>query len=73
MGAQSRDPGDEDTVSVFESDGYIVARDEKTGVASQGKTKSEALANLAEALELKEQTVASGDDLEDASAPWFNS
>lgn len=47
---------DEDTVTVTkgESTDLFVARDETTGVASQGKTKPEALAMLAEALELHE-------------------
>lgn len=72
MGAQSRDPGEDETVTLFESDGYIVARDEETGIASQGETKSEALANLAESLELHARPT-SDDDIEEASAPWFDS
>ncbi|WP_276259933.1 type II toxin-antitoxin system HicB family antitoxin [Haloglomus litoreum] len=37
---------------VHEDDGRITARDIETGVASYGETKAEALAMLAEALEL---------------------
>ena len=74
MGTTSRDPTDDTTVTVFESDGYIVACDEETGVASQGDTKSAALANLAEALELHSRPIP--DDVEEpesSNAPWFES
>lgn len=72
MGTKSRDPPEDETVAVFESDGYIVARDEETGIASQGDTKSEALANLAESLELHERPTPD-DDIDESSAPWFES
>jgi len=64
--------GDSDeTVRVTESDGYVVARDEGTGVASQGDTKAEALANLAEALELHVRPDSGGVDQKEATAPWL--
>jgi predicted RNase H-like HicB family nuclease len=72
MGTQSREPRENETIAVFESDGFIVARDEETGIASQGETKSEALANLAESLQLHERPVPD-DEVEDAQAPWFDS
>lgn len=55
---------DEDTVTVTkgESTDLFVAKDGATGVASQGKTKPEALAMLAEALELHE---GGGEPVED--------
>jgi len=71
MGVQSRDPEGPDTVTLTESDGYVVARDEDTGVASQGKTKAEALANLAEALELHARPDPEDTDPEAATAPWL--
>lgn len=37
---------------IYEDDGRITARDVESGIASDGQTKSEALAMLAEALEL---------------------
>lgn len=72
MGVQSREPEEGDTVTITESDGYIVARDEATGVASQGKSKIEALENLAEALELHERPDPEGTELEEATAPWLS-
>lgn len=39
-------------VIITEEENWIVAKDITTGVASQGKTSKEALANLKEALEL---------------------
>lgn len=72
MGVQSRDPEERETVTITESDGYIVARDESTGVASQGNTKVEALSNLAEALELHERPEPEDADIEEATAPWFS-
>lgn len=41
-----------ETVNVAWDDGWYVARDEETGVTSQGETVTEALANLGEALDL---------------------
>lgn len=62
--ALTHDERDEDTVTVTEGEStdLFVARDEATGVASQGKTKPEALAMLAEALELHE---GGGEPVED--------
>lgn len=71
MGIQSRADSDADTVTVSHEDGWWVARDEETGVASQGKTKVEALANLAEALELHERETPDSDALESSTAPWL--
>jgi len=51
----SADNGDGEGVTfIHEEDGSITARDEETGVASYGDTKSQALRMLAEALELHE-------------------
>ncbi|WP_132060360.1 type II toxin-antitoxin system HicB family antitoxin [Halorussus amylolyticus] len=71
MGVQYRNP-DRETIVVTKSDDWYVAKDEDSGIASQGKTKSEALMNLAEALELAECPVPDEDDVEEAStAPWL--
>jgi predicted RNase H-like HicB family nuclease len=72
MGVQSREPEDGETVTITESDGYVVARDESTGVASQGDTKAEALSNLAEALELHERPDPEDAEISEATAPWFS-
>jgi predicted RNase H-like HicB family nuclease len=72
MGVQPRESDESETVTITESDGYIVARDEDSGVASQGETKAEALANLAEALELHARPDPEDADLSEAMAPWFS-
>jgi predicted RNase H-like HicB family nuclease len=73
MGTTSRDPDEDETVTIFESDGYVVARDDQTGVASQGNTKAEALANLAEALDLHARPEPEDENPEEPDAPWFDS
>lgn len=71
MGVDSRSP-DGDTITVTKSDDWFVAKDEASGVASQGKTKADALANLAEALELAERPVPNDEDVtEESTAPWL--
>lgn len=75
MSSQARDDpqAEEETVTITQSDGWYVAADETTGVASQGKTKAEALANLAEALDLHERPIPDDvdEELEPSNAPWF--
>lgn len=74
MGVRSRRDSDGDTVTVTRGDHHWVARDDATGVASQGETKPAALANLAEALELHERDLPDDvdeDDLETSTASWF--
>lgn len=75
MGVQSKPGPEDETVTISKSDGWYVAKDEATGVASQGETKAEALVNLADALELHERPVPEDvdEDLEPADAPWFSS
>lgn len=71
MGVQSRSP-DDDTIVVTRTDDWYVAKDEDTGIASQGASKAEALANLAEALSLSERSVSEEKDVdEESSAPWL--
>lgn len=71
MSAEPRETPDADTITVEESGGWYVARDEETGVASQGKTKAQALSNLAEALELHDEEIDDGRELEPSDAPWL--
>ena len=62
----------EETVTVFESDGKIVARDETTGVSSFGENKSEALERLSEALALYDEPVPEEEEPQsEADAPWL--
>ncbi len=71
MGSTPREIKNDTTVTVFESDGCIVARDEESGIASQGETKAEALMNLADAIELHSRPEADEEEVEEADAPWF--
>lgn len=72
MGVRSREESNGETVTVTKEGRWYVAKDESSGVASQGETKSEALENLAEALELHNRPVPETDDDPDPStAPWF--
>ncbi|SDZ93793.1 hypothetical protein SAMN04488065_1323 [Haloplanus vescus] len=70
--SRARDSDDTSDVTLSVDGEWYVARDEETGIASQGETRAEALANLAEALELHEQPVPEGEDVDDpSSAPWL--
>jgi len=62
-----------DTITVTKEDRWYVAKDESTGVASQGETKVEALENLAEALELhtRPEPEENSESPESSTAPWF--
>lgn len=72
MNGDARHSHGEGEITLRESDGYIVARDEETGVSSQGETKAEALGNLGDALALYHEPVGKAEDAQEpASAPWF--
>lgn len=71
MGVQSRDDSVDSTVTVSFDGEWYVARDEETGVASQGETRAEALANLADAIELHERPDPEDADIGEPDAPWF--
>lgn len=64
-------PVDQSTISLTRDGDWYVAKDEETGVTSQGRSRSEALANLSEALELYDESIP--DDAEPGvpHAPWF--
>ncbi|WP_435063480.1 type II toxin-antitoxin system HicB family antitoxin [Halobaculum sp. EA56] len=72
MGSFATNPSGPHRVTISPGETAVVARDEETGVTSQGETKAEALANLAEALELHERPSGADDDLDPADAPWFD-
>lgn len=65
-------PGRE-TRLVEEDDGGWSAVDVDQGVASQGETRQEALANLDEAVSLTEEVRAEADEAPEPDAPWFDS
>lgn len=55
---------------VEEADGWWSAIDEEPGVASQGPTREEALANLDEAIEAT-KAAQDGEPAPEPDAPWF--
>lgn len=57
---------------VEEEDGWWSAIDERTGVASQGATREEALDNLDEAVELTEEARDDDGPAPEPDAPWFS-
>jgi predicted RNase H-like HicB family nuclease len=71
MSADARE-GTVSSVTITKEDDWFVATDEESGVASQGKTRAEALEMLAEALTLHEEPVSKDVELEEPDAPWFN-
>lgn len=58
---------------VEEDDGWWSAIDTETGVASQGETRREALANLDEAVALTEEAREDDSPAPEPDAPWFES
>jgi len=56
---------------VEEDDGWWSAIDESAGVASQGPTRSEALANLDEAVAATEAARDDESAAPEPDAPWF--
>lgn len=58
---------------IEEDDGWWSAIDEESGVASQGPTRREALANLDEAVELTNEARDDDTPSPEPDAPWFDS
>ena len=56
---------------VEEDDGWWSAVDEGTGVASQGRTRNEALENLDEAVELTDEARSDDTPAPEPDVPWF--
>lgn len=72
MSVHSRRDSSNETITVSKDGQWYVAKDESTGVASQGETKVEALENLAEALELHTRPDPDDDEeIEPSTAPWL--
>lgn len=71
--SRARDFDDTDTtaVTITREDEWYVARDEVSGVASQGETRAKALANLSDALKLHERPLPEDAEPERPDAPWF--
>lgn len=65
MSSVVKDNRRQDIEFVHEKDGSITAKDRETGLARGGRTRSEALANLAEVLALEE---GEGEPIEDPDA-----
>ncbi|ELY41589.1 type II toxin-antitoxin system HicB family antitoxin [Natronorubrum sulfidifaciens] len=62
MASATRDDRNEGVEFYYESDGTVTAKDLETGLARGGDTRAEALAQLAEVLELHEDGGESIDD-----------
>ncbi|MCL9817759.1 type II toxin-antitoxin system HicB family antitoxin [Natronocalculus amylovorans] len=58
---------------IEDAEGGWSAIDEELGVASQGETRSEALENLDEAVELTLEARADEAGYPEPDAPWFDS
>lgn len=58
---------------IEEDDGWWSTIDEETGVASQGPTRTAALENLDEAVELTKTARDDGPASPEPDAPWFES
>jgi predicted RNase H-like HicB family nuclease len=56
---------------IEEADGWWSAIDEDTGVASQGETRAEALANLDEAIAATEAAREEDTPAPEPNPPWF--
>lgn len=65
------DEVDPATVIIEREGDWYVARDETTGVASQGRSRPEALENLAEALALHDEPIPDDIELGEPDVPWF--
>jgi len=63
--------GIEPSITLTEDDGWWVARDTETGVASQGQTREEALENLDEAVALYKSEVGESIDSPEEEREFF--
>ncbi|CAM3006418.1 MULTISPECIES: type II toxin-antitoxin system HicB family antitoxin [Halobacterium] len=68
MGSSATSPSS--SISITRDGDWYVARDEETGVTSQGETRAEALANLSEAIDLYNEPIDE-EDVSEPDAPWF--
>lgn len=66
-------PVDQSTISLERDGDWFVAKDEETGVTSQGRSRSAALANLSEALEVYKEPLPEDVEPGVPDAPWFES
>lgn len=57
---------------IEEDDGGWSAINEETGVASQGETRREALANLDEAVKLTQEAWEADTEPPEPDGPWFD-
>ncbi|WP_135829635.1 type II toxin-antitoxin system HicB family antitoxin [Halorussus halobius] len=72
MASRATDDGPDGVEFVQEPDGRVTATDRRTGVASFGETRVEALRMLADALESHEAAEAYPDDeVPESDAPWL--
>lgn len=60
-------------ITLTREDDWWVAKDDDTGVASQGPTREAALENLDEAVELTKEAQEADTPAPEPDAPWFDS
>lgn len=58
-------------ITVWQEDEWCLAKDQQTGITTQGETRAAALHNLAEAIELHAKPIPEDLDIEVPNAPWF--
>lgn len=72
MASSAKDNGPDGVEFIQEPDGRVTAKDRRTGVASFGETRAEALRMLADALESHEEAEEyPDDDVPESDAPWL--
>ena len=59
------------SIKLTKEDGWWVALDEESGIASQGKTREEALNNLDEAVKATKEVQSETSSPPEPDAPWF--
>ena len=59
------------SIHLTHEDDYWVATDQESGVASQGKTREDALENLDEALEVTQEARNEKTQETEPDVPWF--
>jgi len=59
-------------ITLTREDDWWVARDDDTGITSQGPTRSAALENLDEAVALTKEAQAADTPSPEPDAPWFD-
>lgn len=71
MPVKVSEPDEQHPYQVWRGDVAWVAKDPETSVASQGDTPEDAVKNLREALELRQEVLEEETDAPTPNAPWL--